>query len=160
MEHIAEFAASDHVLGLLHQGIIAVIEINRIDHSGLGSKFHQFFRFGGGHRQRLFRDDMLAGANDLFADLEVQMVGGAIVDDLDFLVGQKILNTAVGYWNVQFISLGPRQFIIRLAKGDHLDEAESSSSLHMCGADETGSDNSCFDSFHSSFIVQTLPSSK
>ena len=54
MEHVAEFAAGDHGLGFLHQGIVAVIEIDRVDHARVRRQFHQFFRFSGGHRQRLF----------------------------------------------------------------------------------------------------------
>src|SRR5205823_5918244 len=93
----------------------------------------------------------------LFANLEVQMVGRAIVDDLDFLIGQKILNTAVGLRNVQFVGFGLGQFIIRLAKRNHLNEAKPSSRLDVCRADESGADNACFYSFHLVFTGQTPP---
>src|SRR5882724_11910787 len=100
---------------------------------------------------------MLAGRNDLFADLEVQVVGRTVVDDLDFLVGQKIFNAAVGLGDVQFVSFGPGQFIIRLAKRDHLNEPEPSSGLDVCRTDETSANNACFYSFHSAFTARTLP---
>src|SRR2546427_7197716 len=102
---------------------------------------------------------MLAGGNDLFADLEVQMVGRAIVDHLDFLVGQEIFNAPVGLRDVQFVSFGRGQFIIRLAKRNHLDKAKPSSGLDMCRPNETGSDNACFYGFHIVFTGQTLLSS-
>ena len=115
MIDLADFAAGDHRLCFLHERIIAIIKINRVHQSRFGGEFDQLPGFNGGHREWLFGNDMFAGSNNLFADVKVQVIGRAVVDDLDFLVSQEIFDTAVCFRDVEFGGLGFGEILARLA---------------------------------------------
>ena len=84
----------------------------------------------------------------------MQMIGRAIMNDLDFVIGQKILELAVSFWNPQLRGLGFGQFLARFAEGDHFDKSETAHRLDVSRADESSADNSCFNCFHGSFLFE------
>ena len=93
---------------------------------------------------------MLAGGKDLFADLEVQMVGSAVVDHFDFFVSEESFHAPVGLGNIELVRLGTRQFVIRFAQRNHLNETGAPRGFDVCRSDETGPNNACLDRFHGS----------
>ena len=101
VKEIAELTRLHHRLGFLDERIIAVVEIDRVHHAGLGGELDQFLRLLRRHRQRLFGNHMFARRHDLLADLEMHVVGRAVVDDLDFLVGEERVHAAVGFRDVE-----------------------------------------------------------
>ncbi len=148
MKHVAEFAAGDHVTGFLHQRIIAIVKIDRVNHFRLRGELDQFPGFDGGHGQWLFGNNVFARGDDLFTDGEMEVIGRAIMDDLDVLIGQERIHTAVRFRDVKLVGLGLGELIVRLAQRGHFDKAQSAGRFDVRGPDETGADNSCFDGSH------------
>ena len=110
-------------------------------------------RLGRVHRQRLLGDDVLLRGQDFLVDREVQMIRRAVVHDLNLRIGQQLLVVAVRLGDRQLLGLGLGEVVAALGDGRDLDEAEPPNRLDVCGADETGADDACFDFGHVESVV-------
>jgi len=91
---------------------------------------------------------MFACRQDVAIHLKMQVVGCAVVNDLNFRIGEQLLVVAIGFGDRQFVGLCLREIGIPLGHGHHFDKAQPAERFDMCRADETCTDDSCFYSFH------------
>ncbi len=137
-----------HESGLLNQRHVAVVEVDGVHHLRLLSELYQLARLLGVHRQRLLADDVLARGHDVAVHLEVEVIGRAVVNDLNFRVGQELPVIAIRLGNRQLVGLSLGEILAAFGDGCDFHEAEAAESLDMGGADETSADDACFDSLH------------
>ena len=145
----AHLATGDaHLMRLLHQRHVAVIEIDGVHHAGLFRQPHQLARLGEVHRQRLFGDDVLAGREDVLGDREVEMIRRAIVHDLNLRIGQAVAVVAVRFRYRERRRLRLGQLLPPLRHRDDFDIPQPPQRLDVRRADETCADDACFDFGH------------
>ncbi len=99
---------------------------------------------------------MLARRDDLFVDLEMEMVGRAIVHHLNLRIGQQLVVIAVSLRNREHRRLRRREFLPPLRHGDDVDKTQSPERLDVRGADETCADDAGFDFGHGESLDDSL----
>jgi len=88
---------------------------------------------------------VLTCGENLFVDLKMQVIGCAVVNDLNLGVGQQIVIVAVRFGDRQCIGLGLGQLLSTLRDGGDLNKTKSTQRLHVNRANETSANNACFD---------------
>ena len=88
---------------MLNQWIVAIIEINGMDQARIRSKLHKFSALYTVHCQWFFTDDMLAGGENIFVDLVMQVIRRAIMNNTDLRIRQKFTVITVRLLNAQKI---------------------------------------------------------
>jgi hypothetical protein len=96
---------------------------------------------------------MLPGGEDIAIHFEVQVIGRAIVHDLNVRVGQQLVIVAVGLRNRELIGLPLSEVLPPLGDGGDFDVAEPAKGLNVRRANETSADDACFDSLHDGWFV-------
>ena len=132
VEDVAELAAFDHGLGFLDERIIAIVEIDRVDHAGFGGELHQLFGFGSGHRERFFGNDVLAGGDDFLLMSKWRWFGVQLWTTSISLSARNSSTRAVGFGDAELVGFGLGEFGARFAKGDHFDKTEPAGGLDVC----------------------------
>ena len=128
--------------------------------AGLRRLVEELLGLGGGHRQRLVGDDVLALGDRGGVDGIVEVVGCGVVDDLYGRVVEQRFVAAVGFRHAEGIRLGLRRCVAAARDGHHVDKAQPPDCVYVMRADKTGPDNPHPDAFHQSYppnaVIRTV----
>ena len=149
----ADVAAGDGVPRLLHERVAAVVEGDGGDDARAPRLLDQPLRFGGRHRQRLVRDDVLAPGQRGRRHLVVQVVRRRVVDDLHVGVVDRAPGSCrirVGRPSASAFALARR--VAAAGHGHDVHEAEPPHGIDVMRPDEARTHQS-----HSNSSSSTVP---
>ena len=146
-EDISHLSLVDHLARVLDEGIVAIVEVDRVDDARLLRELDQLAALLARHGEGLFADHVLSGGKDVPVHLEVQMVRSAVVDHLNVGVVEQLAVVAVGTGDAERIGLLPREVLARLGQRDELDVAQSSGCLDVGRTDKAGANDPGADFF-------------
>ena len=138
--HRPDLAGGHHRPGLLHQRVAAVVEGDGVHDAGGGRGVAQAPGLGGGRRQGLVADHVLAVRERRVDDRAVQRVGRRDVHDVHVGVGGERREAAVGLRHAERSRLRLRR---GLGAGGHrhdVDEPEAAHRVDVVRADESRAD--------------------
>ncbi len=150
----SDLALGDHRPRLLHEGVAAVVERHRV-HDALGRRrVEQFPGLRRRHRQRLVRDDVLAGRDRRHAHRVVHVIGRRVVHHVHVGIVQQRLVVAVPLRHAEGLGLLPCQFVVEVGDGDDVHEPEPTHRLQVMRTDETRPDQTHPDSLHRELLTK------
>ena len=135
--HGADPARRDPGPGLEHHRVVAVDERHGGDAVRGVRGGEDPLGLGGGRRERLLADDVLAGRERRRRQRGVQVVRRADVDDVDAVRGHRLLGRAVGVRHAEAGGRLARALGARRGHADDLGPGQARGA-HVDGADEAG----------------------
>ena len=145
---ISQVAAPGPGRRFLHDGIVAIAEVDRRQSAVLRGQRQEFGRFARVEGQRLFGQEILSGPDGLGVDVEVDVVRGAVVHDLDLGIGDEGVGVAVDPPDAEPVGRGAGQLRVRIGHGRDLDPAEAPQHVQVDHADVARPDEPDLDRLH------------
>jgi len=103
--------------------------------------------------QRLFREDLFAGQNGPAVDLEMDVVGRAVVNDVDLPVSDELVGSRVDLGYVQFFRRPARQFQVFVGHRQDFDPDDAAEHFQVDQADIASSDQTDSYAFHPFLLI-------
>ena len=104
MINLPQRAAFDEFFGLLHSRHKAIVERDHVLDASRFYRIQHGFGFFGGARQRFFAEYMLAGLRRGDAGFGMRIVGSAIVQHVDIVIGDQVAPVGVS----ALVAIAPR----------------------------------------------------
>ena len=136
----ADVAAGNRFARQLHQRIAAVVERHRMNDARAVGGVQERLGIRRGHRERLFRHDVLASCDRRGRDRVVQVVGRRNVHDVNIRIVEQSLVVAVALRDAQAIRGLPRRRLIRTGKRHDVDKTQATDGIHVVRAHEACAD--------------------
>ena len=134
----AHAGVGHHLPRLLHKGVAAVVEGDRVEYAGRARRVQQFATLRGRVGQRFVADHVLAARDRGHGDRMMQVVGRGDVDHVDFGIVQQRLVAAVGAGDAQLVRGSLRAVLAASGQRDHVHVAQPAQGVDMPGTDEAG----------------------
>ncbi len=134
----AELAPAHHGPRLLHQRIAAVVECHHVRDAGAPCRLPEHAAVLRAVRQRLVRDHVLARRQCRERDLEMQVVGSCVVNDVDGRIGDELAIIAVCPLDAPCGGAAARRVNARAGQCHDFNVTQAAHRLDVLGGDEAG----------------------
>ena len=114
---LAQVAPADAGGGLLDDRVVAIAKIDRRQCPPLPSQADELGRLGRVQRQGLLGEDVLPGQDGFPVEVEMDVVGRAVMDDLDLGVGEQSIRIRVNPPDAEPVAGPAGQIQIRIGHG-------------------------------------------